>query len=580
MKTSPLRLAFSNVRWPGLFAFQVSCFKSNSSCADLFPAISALGLVLAMEVIGCITTIGQTTNAVAPAPDLATNPPARGRVANPKLVSIFIAGDSTAARGVGPMQQGWAEPFADYFDPAKVNIVNCARGGRSSRTFITEGLWDRLLSDVKRGDIVLIQFGHNDGGAINDTSRARGSLPGIGEETQEIDNEVTHKHEVVHTYGWYLRKMILDAKGKGATPIVVSLTVRNIWKDGHIERGSGHFNQWAGQVARTAHVQYINLTDCVADKVEAMGEEKVKGLYPRDHTHFNVEGADLHASQMVANLKGLRPNPVRQYLSAKGEAVEPERMAWLNLPRPTDPSLPSLFLIGDSTVRNGRGDGANGQWGWGDYLGVSFDSNKLNVVNRAVGGLSSRTFLTQGYWDRVLGMLKKGDFVMMQFGHNDNGSPTNPPPGRSSLKGVGDETVEVVDPANGQHELVHTFGWYLRKYVEDSRQKGAIPIICSLVPRKIWKDGKIARNTETHAGWAEQVAKAEQVPFVDLNEIIATRYDASGPDKVNALFADEHTHTTGAGAELNAECVVTGLKSLPDNPLAPYLLPQKPRAEP
>src|SRR5215472_2096648 len=66
---------------------------------------------------------------------------------------------------------------------------------------------------------------------------------------------------------------------------------------------------------------------------------------------------------------------------------------------PSSTRVPTLFLIGDSTVRNGKGDGANGQWGWGDYLGASFDSNKLNVVNRAVGGLSSRTFLTQGYWD-------------------------------------------------------------------------------------------------------------------------------------------------------------------------------------
>jgi lysophospholipase L1-like esterase len=580
MKTSPLRFAFSNIRWPGLFTFRVSHFKSNSTGTGFFSGIHAFGLALAVGVLGCINAPGESTNAVAPAPDLATNPPARGHVANPKLESIFIAGDSTAARGVGPMQQGWAEPFADYFDSAKVNVVNCARGGRSSRTFITEGLWDHLLSEVKRGDVVLIQFGHNDSGAINDDSRARGSLPGIGEETQEIDNQVTHKHEVVHTYGWYLRKMILDAQGKGATPILVSLTVRNIWKDGHIERGSGHFNQWAGQVARTAHIQYVNLTDTMADKLEAIGEDKVKTLYPRDHTHFNAEGANLHAARLVANLKGLRPNPVRQVLSAKGEAVEPELMAWLNLPWPADPSLPSLFLIGDSTVRNGRGDGANGQWGWGDYLGASFDSNKLNVVNRAVGGLSSRTFLTQGYWDRVLGMLKKGDFVMMQFGHNDNGSPTNPPPGRSSLKGVGEETVEVVSPTNGQHEVVHTFGWYLRKYVEDSRQKGATPIICSLVPRKIWKDGKIARNKDTHAGWAEQVATTEKVPFVDLNEIISSRYDASGPEKVNNLFADEHTHTTSAGAELNAECVVSGLKSLTDNPLAPYLLPQKPKVEP
>jgi len=243
----------------------------------------------------------------------------------------------------------------------------------------------------------------------------------------------------------------------------------------------------------------------------------------------------------------------------------------LNLPRPADPKLPTLFLIGDSTVRNGRGDGAGGQWGWGDYLERYFDSKKLNVVNRAVGGLSSRTYLTQGHWDRVMAMLKPGDFVMMQFGHNDNGSPTNPPPGRSSLKGIGEQSQAITDPTNGVAETVHTFGWYLRKYVADTRAKGATPIICSLVPRKIWRDGKIVRNKESHAGWAEQVAAAQGVAFVDLNEIIARQYEELGLEKVNALFADEHTHTTEAGAKLNARCVLTGLELLKPNPLAPFL---------
>jgi hypothetical protein len=96
------------------------------------------------------------------------------------------------------------------------------------------------------------------------------------------------------------------------------------------------------------------------------------------------------------------------------------------------------------------------------------------------------------------------------------------------------------------------------------------------VPRKIWKDGKISRNKDAHAGWAEQVAAAEHVAFVDLNELIARRYDALGEEKVNALFADEHTHTSLAGAELNAEIVVAALKTLPANPLAAYLRTAKP----
>lgn len=168
-------------------------------------------------------------------------------------------------------------------------------------------------------------------------------------------------------------------------------------------------------------------------------------------------------------------------------------------------------------------------------------------------------------------MVRKGDFVMLQFGHNDNGSPAT---GRTSINGVGEETIEVT--TNNQHEVVFTFGGYLRKYIAETRAKGAMPIVCSLVPRKTWKDGKISRSKESHAGWAEQVAKAEGVAFVDLNELIAQRYDALGREKVEPLFADEHTHTSAAGAELNAQCVVAGLKSLKENPLAPFLRAEKP----
>src|ERR1700731_2382055 len=82
---------------------------------------------------------------------------------------------------------------------------------------------------------------------------------------------------------------------------------------------------------------------------------------------------------------------------------------------------PTLFLIGDSTVHNGRGDGANGQWGWGEPIVDLFDPAKIHVKNMALGGRSSRTFLTEGHWEKVLAELKPGDFVMMQFGHNDGG---------------------------------------------------------------------------------------------------------------------------------------------------------------
>jgi len=161
-------------------------------------------------------------------------------VSAPAAETLYIAGDSTAANG-NPTQIGWGRELPKYFDPAKIEIVNDARGGRSARTFITEGLWDQLLAKLKKNDYVIIQFGHNDASPVDDATRARGSLPGLGDETREVDNQVTHKHETVHTYGFYMRKMIRDVKDKGATPILLSLTVRNVWKDGHVERGFDQF---------------------------------------------------------------------------------------------------------------------------------------------------------------------------------------------------------------------------------------------------------------------------------------------------------------------------------------------------
>ena len=466
-------------------------------------------------------------------------------------------------------------PFADSFDTTKVNVVNRARGGRSSRTFITEGLWDKLVTDIKPGDVVLIEFGHNDAGAINDTSRARGSIPGLGGDSIAIDNLLTKRHEVVHSFGWYMRKMIADTKAKGATPIVLSLSVRNIWASGQIERGSGRYSLWAQQIASTAGVQFIDLTNLVADQFQAMGEEKVKEIYEQDHTHFNAIGADIHARTVVAGLKALRPSPVRAWLSAKGAAVPADQLVGLGLRWPANRGLPTLFLVGNSTVRNGRGDGAGNQWGWGDFIAPYVDTTKINVVNRAVGGLSARTFISQGYWSKVLALLEPGDLVMVEFGHNDASPVNDTSRARGVLPGTGTDSVIMDNLLTKQKgEVVYSFGGYLRTFVKEARARGAIPIINSLTPRKFWKDGKIVRNRNSFADWAEQVARTEHVPFVNLTEIASLKMDTMPPVKVDSLFGDATLHSNATGAELNARSIVVGLRALGSaNPLAPYLRP-------
>jgi rhamnogalacturonan acetylesterase len=242
----------------------------------------------------------------------------------------------------------------------------------------------------------------------------------------------------------------------------------------------------------------------------------------------------------------------------------------LGLPKPANSKLPTLFLVGDSTVRNGHGDGVNGQWGWGEPLVDLFDTSKINVVNRAIGGRSSRTYITEGHWADTLALMKAGDVVLFQFGHNDTGALDDTFRARGTLPGVGDESHEIDNPILKVHETVHTYGWYMTKYVTDTLAKGAIPILCSPIPRKTWKDGKIVRNADTFGGWARQVTLQQNIAFIDLNEMIARRYDALGAEKVEPLFGDPHTHTSRAGAELNADCVVAGLKALPHDPISQY----------
>jgi lysophospholipase L1-like esterase len=536
---------------------------------------------LRFAALTCFLFCGVTVRAegTAPAPDLMSNPTASARPTNPALPTVFVAGDSTAAKNNSQPIQGWGEPFHDYFDPSKINVVNLARAGRSSRTFITEGLWAQLLSEVKPGDFVLIQFGHNDAGAINAEPpgsrrplRARGSLPGIGDETQEIDNVLTKKHEVVHTFGWYLRTMIDEVKAKHATPVVLSLTVRNIWENGRVERGSGSFRQWDREVAAKEGVMFVDVSRIIADQYQELGEAKVKEFFPSDHTHSNAAGADFTAASIVSGLKGIHGGPWDAWLSEKGRAVATDQLVWLNLPEPANPKLPTFMLIGDSTVRNGRGDGGNGQWGWGDELAPYFDLTRINVVNRAVGGLSSRTFLTQGFWDKALMLMKAGDFLIMQFGHNDAGALNDTTRARGTIRGVGEETQAIENLLTHKNEIVHSYGWYLRHYIREAKKRGITSIVCSPIPRKEWKDGKIVRSDfDGYAAWAKEVADQEGVAFVPLNELIAQRYEAMGPEKVEPLFGDPHTHTSLLGAKLNAEIVAEALRNLPGKPLASYL---------
>lgn len=237
----------------------------------------------------------------------------------------------------------------------------------------------------------------------------------------------------------------------------------------------------------------------------------------------------------------------------------------------TNDQRPTLYIIGDSTVKNGKGKGDGNLWGWGSFLDQSFDTTKLAVRNYALGGRSSRTFITEGHWDQVLAQLKPGDYVIMQFGHNDGAPLDDTARARGTIKGIGGDSSNIYNPIMKKNETVYTYGWYMRKYVADTKAKGATAIICSPIPRNMFKEDKVLRAGGDYGLWAQQTAQSTGAYFIDLNKIIADQYDQLGPDKVKEFFPGDHTHTNEAGAKLNANAVVTGLRQLKALPLTKYL---------
>src|SRR5262249_26371090 len=149
------------------------------------------------------------------------------------------------------------------------------------------------------------------------------------------------------------------------------------------------------------------------------------------------------------------------------------------------------------------------------------------VVNEGRGGRSSRGYIEEGHWTKIVERLRSGDYIILMFGHNDAANSQNYPD-RISLKGSGDETKEIDSAKTGKKQTIHTYGWYLSQYVKDAKAKGATAIICSPVPRNTWENGKIKRGFDGYVGWAADAAKANDAPYIDLNALVCDRFDQLG----------------------------------------------------
>lgn len=212
----------------------------------------------------------------------------------------------------------------------------------------------------------------------------------------------------------------------------------------------------------------------------------------------------------------------------------------------------AIFLIGDSTMADKPNPDVNPERGWGQMLSLFFDEN-VTIKNFAVNGRSTKSFIDEGRWSSVLSNIKKGDYVFIQFGHNDQ---------------------KFQDPLRFTNPLT-AYRANLVKFVNETRDKGGIPVLFSSIVRRNFNEFGVL--IDTHGIYpliVRQVADDLDVPFIDLQSKSENLVLSVGPEKSkeiylwieageNSLYPEgkqDNTHFSVKGATEMAKLAIEGLK--------------------
>ena len=474
---------------------------------------------------------------------------------------LFLVGNSTMRTGTlgngNNGQWGWGFYAHEYYDENKITVENHALGGTSPRTFYTM-LWQPVLEAVKKGDYVFLELGHNDNGPI-DSIRARSSYRPDGklevkEDSISIYNKVTRKQETVYTFGGYMRRFINEIRAKGATPILFTLTPRNDYEADNpkrIQRKLSDFTPAIFAIGKETNTPVIDLNDISATKLEQYGPWKTNYHFYLDKIHSSAYGARMNAASAAEGILASNAPQVAFLKSCLNDRVNPKRCD-----QNRQQGKPMVFLCGDSTGKN-EDSNPDGMWGWGSQGYTVFDANKCVFQNQAKAGRSTRTYIDEGRWDEVYNSLQKGDVVLIQFGHNDIGGIKDGKE-RGVIASAKDSCAVYRMESSGIYQVIYSYGWYLKKMIRDTQEKGAIPVLLSLTPRNEWHEGNghsrgfiypvkektgksyIERRNETYGSWCRTVARETGCEFVDIHNITANALDKMGPKKAASYFKNDH----------------------------------------
>ena len=409
--------------------------------------------------------------------------PATAAVRKPgTVVRIDLIGDSTQTD-----HAGYGRGFCANLT-AKVDCVNMAKGGASTRSFRAQGLWERSLET--KPDYMLIQFGHNDivfrrppapgGAAVGGAESNGGAFGG--------DRALTGPGD----YEKNLRQYVTEARAAGIKPILVTPIARQYFEaDGKIHSDQTEHCITMRNIAADMNVPLIELQNESIAYLESIGEaaghkfeitkKDATGATIYDKTHFNWAGSFVFGRMVAVDLGKAVPE-LKTYVRPEAAKMPPEGEKSM---RVMERGPVKIVLVGDSTVATGGG--------WGPGFCADFAPN-VTCIDDALNGRSSKSFIDEGAWKKAL--AQHGDYYLIQFGHNDQ------------------KTIPALhtDPDT-------TFAANLHRYIADVRVIGAVPVLVTSLSRRNYKDGVLVEDLTAYADATRKVAADEYITLIDLNQM-------------------------------------------------------------
>lgn len=457
-------------------------------------------------------------------------------------IRIYLAGDSTVKYyGDDNSIGGWGEYIVNYFDDG-VDIINKAEGGRSTRSYLNQGRLDEITSQLREGDYVFIQFGHNDNRTDENafvehsvalgTPDENGIYPTIrAQKTKTPQRIIDFYKNDAYPYGeyfypyesgtfkWYLQQYVDKVKEKGATPVIITPVCRVLFDaDGKIQPAFGENNGYklaVEQVAKENNVTCINAYDITKSLYESYGVMTTHGLHDvkddgtMDLTHYNKFGANIVASKLADAVAEQIPE-LKSHLKASTQYVA----------KTDDMKTANLFVVGDAG-NDGVDNDIFASHSFSEYL-QGYLSDKVKVQDMTQAGVTAKAFAkTEAYKD-FIDSVKEGDYVMICFGKNDGNMLAD---GYTSA-GVGKESK------NGFYYNVYN------NYVLPVVNKKAVPILITPINDRAFDENGIAVDTTAkYADDIKAIVTDNSLYFVNVSDISYTLYKNMGEEGSKVLNA-------------------------------------------